>query len=243
MRMIYIIPARLEAQRLPGKPLEDIGGKTMIQRVWERVTASNTGRVVVAAGNPEIVQHVESWGGEAVLTDPQLPTGSDRVWQAWQRVDPERTYDYVCNVQGDMPFLEPQTLRVLTQARFEHPEFDIMTASALITDPREKETPSVVKLVQTPHDAPVGRALYFSRHCIPSGDRGPFYHHMGIYAYRPQALEDFVNAPQTLLEKSERLEQLRALEMGLSIGVCRVDQIPLSVDTPEDLAQARRMVD
>lgn len=239
--IIHIIPSRLDAQRLPRKPLADIGGKPMIIRVWEQAVQSNSGRVVVAAAEQEVVDLVESAGGEAVLTPPDLPSGSDRVYHALQTLDPEGRYTRVTNIQGDMPFLDPASVKSAVEALEQRPEFDMMTLAALIQDEFEKHTPQVVKVAITPHTDRIGQALYFSRSCIPSGEQGPFLHHIGLYVYRREALARFVSLPQTHLEKNERLEQLRGLENGLRIGVCLVPEAPLSVDTPQDLERARAL--
>jgi 3-deoxy-manno-octulosonate cytidylyltransferase (CMP-KDO synthetase) len=236
MNPIIIIPARLSATRLPGKPLADIGGKPMIVHVWQRAMESAIGEVVVACGDKEIADAVTKAGGKAVMTDPDLPSGSDRIWQALKQVDPKGKYNIVVNVQGDMPTLDPtiikQALGLLTD-----PKVDIGTLAAVITDEREKTDPSVVKAVISQN----GQALYFSRASVPVGE-GPLYHHIGLYAYKRPALQKFITLPPSALEKREKLEQLRALEAGQHIAVAVVDTVPLGVDTQETLERARKLL-
>lgn len=238
MSCIVIIPARMGASRLPGKPLVDIAGTPMIVRVFQRAVAADVGPVVVAAGETEIAAAIEDVGGKAVLTDPALASGTDRVFAALELVDPAGSHSAVLNVQGDLPLLEPgyvsaahRTLRASGA--------DIATLAAPITDEADLDNPSVVKPVVAWDDTTsCGRALYFTRSLAPYG-RGPVYHHIGIYAFRRDALKRFVALPPSPLERRENLEQLRALEAGMSIAVARVDQVPQSVDTPEDLAKVR----
>ena len=239
MKPILLIPARLAATRLPAKPLADIGGVPMIVRVMRQAMAAELGPVVVAAGEKEIVAVVEAAGGKAVLTDPALPSGSDRIHAALQLFDPEGRHDVVVNLQGDLPALDPGQIRAVVTA-LEDSGADIATLAAEITDPAERDNPHVVKaVVAWRADGRLGRALYFTRATAPSGD-GPLFHHVGIYAYRRAALSRFVALPPSPLEKREKLEQLRALEAGMSIAVARVDSVPLSVDTPADLAKANQ---
>jgi 3-deoxy-manno-octulosonate cytidylyltransferase (CMP-KDO synthetase) len=239
VKPILLIPARLAATRLPAKPLAEIGGVPMIVRVMRQAIAEELGPVVVAAGDPEIVAAVEVAGGKAVLTDPALPSGSDRIHAALQLFDPEGRHDVVVNLQGDLPALDPGQIRAVVMA-LEDSGADIATLAAQITDPAERDNPHVVKaVVAWRADGRLGRALYFTRATAPSGD-GPLFHHVGIYAYRRAALSRFVALPPSPLEKREKLEQLRALEAGMSIAVARVDSVPLSVDTPADLAKANQ---
>jgi 3-deoxy-manno-octulosonate cytidylyltransferase (CMP-KDO synthetase) len=239
MNPILLIPARMASARLPGKPLADISGRPMIVRVWERAMAAKLGPVVVAAGEPEIVKSIESAGGRAVLTDPNLPSGSDRIFAALQAVDPGLRHDVVVNLQGDLPALEPENIRAVVDALA---GADIATLAAEITDAAERDNPSVVKaVVAWDAGGRKGRALYFTRTTAPSGE-GPLYHHIGIYAFTRSALARFVALPPSPLEKRERLEQLRALEANMRIAVARVDRVPLSVDTPADLERANRIL-
>jgi 3-deoxy-manno-octulosonate cytidylyltransferase (CMP-KDO synthetase) len=239
MNPILLIPARMASARLPGKPLADIAGSPMIVRVWERAMAAKLGPVVVAAGEAEIVQSIESAGGRAVLTDPGLPSGSDRIFAALKLVDPDGRHDVVVNLQGDLPALEPQYIHAVVEALA---GADIATLAAEITDPAERDNPAVVKAVVA-WDAvgKKGRALYFTRASAPSG-QGPLFHHVGIYAFTRAALTRFVALPPSPLEKREKLEQLRALEANMSIAVACVDRVPLSVDTPADLERANRLL-
>jgi 3-deoxy-manno-octulosonate cytidylyltransferase (CMP-KDO synthetase) len=238
MSCIVIIPARMAATRLPGKPLADIAGIPMIVRVWQSAMEAGTGPVAVAAGDSEIVSVVEQQGGAAVLTDPALPSGTDRIFAAVEFLDPAGAHTTVVNLQGDLPLLDPAQLRIVKQT-LETSGADIATLAAPIADAADIDNPNVVKpVVAWTDDASYGRALYFSRARAPFGD-GPYYHHIGIYAFRRAALARFVALPPSPLEKREKLEQLRALEAGMSIVVARVAEAPLSVDTPEDLEKVR----
>ena len=241
-RPIVVIPARLGATRLPGKPLADIHGAPMIVHVWRRAIEAAIGPVLVACGEAEIADAIRAAGGRAELTEPAHPSGSDRVFEALARIDPERSHDIVVNLQGDLPTLDPQAIRALCAALAGSAETDIATLAAPITEPAERDDPNVVKIAAAiAPGARVGRALYFSRAPIPAG-AGPHYHHIGIYAYRRAALERFVRLPMGVLERRERLEQLRALEAGMRIDVALVDTVPLGVDTPADLARARALL-
>ena len=240
---LVIIPARMQATRLPGKPLADIHGKPMIVHVWERARAADVGRVVVATDSDEIMAAIHAAGGEVVKTRADHPTGSDRVFEAVQHLDPDGGAEVIVNLQGDLPTLEPHLVRACL-APMAAPGPDIATLAAEITDPEEKVTPSVVKVVGTPigdESARRLRALYFTRATAPTGE-GPLYHHIGLYTYRRAALERFVTLPPAPLEKREKLEQLRALENGMRIDVALVDTVPLGVDTPADLERARRLL-
>lgn len=239
MNPILLIPARMASQRLPGKPLADIAGRPMIVRVWQRAMAAGLGPVAVAAAEPEIVDAVTKAGGKAVLTDPNLASGSDRIFAALGQLDPEGRHDVVINLQGDLPALAAEDIRAVAAAL---PGADIATLAAEITDPAERDNPSVVKaVVAWGPDGKKGRALYFTRAAAPTGD-GPLFHHVGIYAFTRAALTRFVALPPSPLEKREKLEQLRALEAHMSIAVARVDRVPLSVDTQADLERANRLI-
>jgi len=241
MNPLLLIPARMASARLPGKPLADIGGVPMIVRVWARAVAAGLGPVVVAAGEPEIVAAVEKAGGRAVLTDPDLPSGSDRIWAALTLADPQGAHDVVVNLQGDLPALDPEQLKTVV-ACLRKSGADIATLAAPIDNEVDETNPAVVKAVVAWDAAErFGRALYFTRAPAPTGE-GVLYHHIGLYAYTRQALEDFVALPPSALEQREKLEQLRALEAGMSIAVARVDEAPLSVDTPADLERARKIL-
>lgn len=237
---LIAIPARMASTRLPGKPLAVIGDAAMIVQVWRRGMEAGLGRVVVAAAEAEIVAAVVRAGGEAVLTRPDHPSGSDRIHEALEALDPAGRYDAVVNLQGDLPLIEPETIRAVL-APLAQPGVDIATLVARIVEPGERSDPNVVKaIVSFPDgdDRRPGRALYFTRATAPTGD-GSLYHHIGIYAYRRAALRRFVALAPSPLERRERLEQLRALEHGMTIAVARVDAIPYGVDTPADLERAR----
>jgi 3-deoxy-manno-octulosonate cytidylyltransferase (CMP-KDO synthetase) len=241
---IVLIPARLAAARLPDKPLALIAGVPMIVHVWRRAVSAAIGPVVVACGDQAIAEAILSLGGRAVMTDPALPTGSDRIQAAITLLDPERAHDAVINVQGDMPMLDPLAIRVALAALSE-PLTDIATLAALITDPAQLESISVNKVVAGFADsARPARALYFSKAPVPWGE-GPHYEHIGLYAYRRAALDRFVTLPRGILEQRERLEQLRALEAGMRISVSLIDpaRLGVQVDTPADLERARALME
>ncbi len=240
---IILIPARLASTRLPGKALADIAGTPMIVHVWRRAVMAKVAPVVVACGDREIVEAVEAAGGRAVLTDPALPTGSDRIHQAIMRLDPERRHDAVVNVQGDLPMLDPAAIGAAL-AGLADPETDIATLAAVIADAAALSDTSVNKVVAGFADPALpARALYFSKAVVPWGE-GPHYEHIGLYAYRRAALERFVGLPPGVLEQRERLEQLRALEAGMRISVSLIDaaRLGVQVDTPADLARARELM-
>lgn len=238
---LIVIPARMQATRLPGKPLADIAGKPMIVHVWERAMQAEAGRVAVATDSSEIYDAVRKAGGEAVMTRADHPSGSDRVFEAVCRLDPELDADVVVNLQGDLPTLDP-VLVAACLAPLHTKAADIATLCCEIKDEGERSNPNVVKVVGTPLAHPGHlRALYFTRATAPYGD-GPLYHHIGIYAYRRHSLERFVSLPPSPLERREKLEQLRALEAGMRIDAAIVETVPLGVDTPEDLDRARRML-
>ena len=240
-RPIIVIPARLAATRLPNKPLADIHGEAMIVHVWRRAMEADIGPVLVAAAENEVVEVVRAAGGRAVLTDPALPSGSDRVDRALAEVDPDRRHDAVVNVQGDLPTIDPAAVRAAL-APLGEAAVDIATLAAEITRDEERTNPNVVKAVAGfAPGARVARALYFTRCTAPWGD-GPLYHHIGLYAYRRAALTRFVSMPPGVLERREKLEQLRALEAGMRIDVALVDTVPLGVDTPADLDRARALL-
>jgi len=235
---IIVIPARMASTRLPGKPLADIAGEPMIVQVWRRACEACLGRVVVAAAEREIAEAVVAAGGEAVLTDPDLPSGSDRIWQALKGVDPEGRHEVILNVQGDLPTLDPHLVRRAAEALVKTGA-DISTLACEIKVEEERTNPNVVKaVIALPDGARSGRALYFTRATAPYGD-GPHYHHIGLYGYSRSALARFVSLAPSPLERREKLEQLRALEAGMSIEVALVDTVPLGVDTPADLEKAR----
>lgn len=240
-RTLIVIPARMAASRLPGKPMVDIAGTPMIVHVWRRATAAQAGRVVVATDAEEIAAAVRAAGGEAMLTRADHASGSDRVFEAVSRADPGGETSLIVNLQGDLPTLEPRLIRAcLEPLATEGP--DIATLGAVIREPEEAINPNVVKVVGTPlAEGRRLRALYFTRATAPYGE-GPLYHHIGIYAYRRAALARFVGLQPSPLEQREKLEQLRALENGMRIDVEIVDTVPLGVDTPADLERARRLI-
>lgn len=250
-KTIVIIPSRLASTRLPNKPLSDINGKTMIGRIYENVSTRTNYPVYIAAGDKEIVDHIRSIGGKAILTDPTLPSGSDRIAAALKEIDPTgQAFDVVVNFQGDAVNTRPEIITELVEL--------LEITGADITTPVMKmaveniENPNSVKAVAGfTGDEKSARALYFSRATVPydrEGGRKDFYHHIGIYAYRASALKDFVAHPEGVLEQREKLEQLRALEMGKTIWVKLIEklkieeQAPADIDTPEELEQMRKFV-
>ena len=237
---IIIIPARMKSTRLPGKPLADIGGAPMIVQVWRRAMEAGLGPVCVAAAEPEIAEVVTKAGGTAVLTDPDHPSGSDRIFEALRKADPEGKHDAIVNLQGDLPTIDPAIIRRVMEP-LKDAAVDIATLAVEITRDAERADPNVVKAVAAFGGERIARALYFSRATVPA-NHGPHYHHIGIYAYRRAALERFVALPPGLLEQREKLEQLRALEAGMRIDVALVDTLPLGVDTPAELERARAIL-
>jgi 3-deoxy-manno-octulosonate cytidylyltransferase (CMP-KDO synthetase) len=241
---VVAIPARLASTRLPDKPLADIHGAPMIVHVWRRAREADIGPVIVACAEAAIAEAVSAAGGQAVLTDPAHPSGSDRIHEAVERFDPDGRFDAVVNIQGDLPTIAPASVRAALRP-FAEAAVDIGTLAARIVRDEERTNPNVVKAVAAfAADAgpgSVARALYFTRATAPTGE-GPLYHHIGLYAYRRAALRRFVALRPGVLERRERLEQLRALEAGMRIDVVLVDAVPLGVDTPEELARARAMM-
>ena len=237
---VILIPARMAATRLPGKPLADIGGVPMIVHVLRRAQEAAIGPVVVATDSEVIAAAVAKAGGHAALTRADHASGSDRIFEALQQIDVEGSAKIIVNVQGDLPTLEPAAIAAAV-APLGDPAVDIATIAAEIRSAEERSDPNVVKVVGTPIAPGRLRALYFTRATAPAGE-GPFYHHIGLYAFRRAALESFIKLPPSPLERRERLEQLRALEAGMRIDVALVDTVPLGVDTPADLEKARAML-
>jgi len=235
---IILIPARMASRRLPGKPLADIAGLPMIVQVYKRAEEAAIGPVVVACAEAEIKASVEAHGGRAVLTNPDHPCGSDRIFEALQKVDPEAKHDVIVNLQGDLPTIDPLLIHAVLKPLGDR-AVDMATLVAEITDDEEKTNPNVVKaVVGFAEGEKVARALYFTRAQAPA-NAGPLYHHIGIYAYRRKALERFVSLGPGVLEQREKLEQLRALENGMRLDAARVDTVPFGVDTAADLERAR----
>lgn len=238
---VVLVPARRGSSRLPDKVLADIGGEPMIVHVLRRAIEAGVGDVIVAAAETEIACAVQAAGGRAALTRPGHPSGSDRICEALAALDPGRRYEYVVNLQGDLPTIEPAAVRAALAALAET-DADLATVCAEIRDPAERADPNIVKLVAGfGPGARRARALYFTRATAPAGD-GPLYHHIGLYAWRRAALERFVSLPPSVLETRERLEQLRALEAGMRIEAALADTVPLGVDTAADLERARALL-
>lgn len=236
--VVILIPVRMAATRLPGKPLADIAGRPMIAHVLDRAREADVGPVFVATDSADIVGVVERLGGRAVMTRADHATGSDRIFEALGRVGDSAAI--VINVQGDLPTLDPADIKAAL-VPLADTAVDIATIAAEIRKAEERTDPHVVKVVGTPVSPGRLRALYFTRATAPYGE-GPLYHHIGLYAYRRAALERFVRLPPSPLEQREKLEQLRALEAGMRIDVALVESLPLGVDTPADLETARAML-
>ncbi|WP_275790986.1 3-deoxy-manno-octulosonate cytidylyltransferase [Pararhizobium gei] len=230
----------MASTRLPGKPLADICGLPMIVQVALRARDADVGRIVVAVDHQEVFEAITAAGFEAVMTRVDHQSGSDRIHEALLKSDPENKAKIVINVQGDLPTIEPETIRAALRP-LQNPAVDIATLTVEIDDEAEKTNPNVVKVVGSPISDSRLRALYFTRATAPYGS-GPLYHHIGLYAYRRTALDKFVSLSPSPLEKRESLEQLRALEAGMRIDVEIVKSVPLGVDTPADLEKARRLL-
>lgn len=238
---LILIPARMGSSRFPGKPLALLAGQPMIVHVWQRAMQAGLGRVAVATDSDEIADIVRDAGGEAVMTRPDHESGSDRIFEACQSLDPDGKAEIIINLQGDLPTIAPEDLQAVL-GPLHDPACDIATLASVITEPREITDPNVVKVV-APLSGPgsMANGLYFTRSTAPYGE-GDYYHHIGIYAYRRAALARFVALSPSRLEQRERLEQLRALEAGMTIGVTCIDSFPLGVDTPADLERAERLL-
>lgn len=234
---LVLIPSRLAATRLPNKPMAEIAGEPMIVHVWRRAIEADIGDVVVATDSTQVLEAIKQVDGKAVLTRSDHPSGSDRIFEALQIVDPDGSYDTILNLQGDLPTLDPASIKACLEP-LSDPDVDLATLVAVIRKEEEKTNPSVVKIIGSPVSENRLRGLYFTRATAPYGD-GPLYHHIGIYAYRRTALERFVSLKPSYLEIREKLEQLRALEDGMRIDAMIVDTVPLGVDTPHDLELAR----
>jgi len=245
IKPIIVIPSRLASTRLPSKPLADIHGAPMIVHCLRRAEAAGVAPVLVACGDRAIFDAVTAAGGKAVMTRSDHPSGSDRVFEAVEKLDPQGAHDVVINLQGDLPSLDPKVVADVLKP-LEDPAVDIATLAVEITDPAERRNPDAPRAaVAFAPGSRRARALYFSRSVVPwpgVDDGAPLYYHLGIYAFRRKALARFVSLPQTVLEQREKLEQLRALEDGMRIDVWRVDTLPLGVDTPADLAKARALL-
>jgi 3-deoxy-manno-octulosonate cytidylyltransferase (CMP-KDO synthetase) len=237
---VVLIPARLAATRLPNKPLAEIAGEPMIVHVWRRAMEAGIGPVAVATDAPEIADAVTRAGGRAVMTRSDHASGSDRIFEAVEKLDPEGRHDVVVNVQGDLPTVDPAAIAA-SIAPLSDRDVDLATLVAVIEREEERTNPHVVKMVGSQLSPGRFRALYFTRATAPFGD-GPLYHHIGLYAYRRKALQRFVSLRPSPLELREKLEQLRALEAGMRIDAVVVNDTPLGVDTPEDLERAREII-
>lgn len=241
MKILTIIPARLASTRLPRKPLALIVGKTMIQRVYEQAIKANVGEVLIATDSQEIIDEINKFGGKYIITDPDLPSGTDRIFEAYKKFISQNnlSFDIILNLQGDLPNIEPHIIKECAEFALSN-DCDIVTVASKITDLTEITNPNVVKIAIASNNL----ALYFSRSAIPYSKNHDdnFFHHIGIYAYKTKALEQFVALSPSPLEKRESLEQLRALENQMKIAVKIVDTHPLSVDTQEDLTKVINLI-
>ena len=238
MKTAVIIPARMGSMRFPGKVLADLGGKPVIQHVWENAMRSKADSVTVAADDPRVEQAVKAFGGHVVMTKPSHPSGSDRVWEAAQSNDAE----LIVNVQGDEPFLPHEVIDDLIDA-MHGPDAPAMGTVVLPCSRADiAANPNLPKVVLTTDDY----ALYFSRSMIPylreGGEETEVYRHWGIYAYRRETLAKFVSLPEGRLERCEKLEQLRALENGIRIKVIKTSFDSIGIDTPDDLVRAQEFL-
>lgn len=238
---IVLIPARMGSTRLPGKPLAAIHGEPMILHVWRRAVEAGIGRVAVATDDDRVLAVIRSAGGEAVMTRPDHPAGTDRIFEAAEALDPAQSHDVVVNLQGDLPTVPAEVVRAALLP-LEDGAVDIATLAAVITHASERTDPNVVKVVGTPVGPDRLRALYFTRASAPWGE-GPLLHHIGLYAFRRASLRRFVALPPSGLERRERLEQLRGLEAGMRIDVQCVATVPFGVDTPADLLRAQELLE
>ncbi len=236
---IVLIPARMASTRLPGKPLIEIAGFPMIVHVLRRAAAAAVGETVVATDSEAVAAAVEKAGGRAVMTSADHPSGSDRIFEALQMLDPERRIEIIINVQGDLPTIEADDIRAALKP-LSDPAVDIATLAAEIKTLEDRTNPNVVKVSGSPISPDRFRALKFTR--ADAQGAGPHHHHIGLYAYRRAALERFVKLPPSPNERREKLEQLRALDAGMRIDVAVVKSVPLGVDTPADLAKARALI-
>ncbi|WP_147142506.1 3-deoxy-manno-octulosonate cytidylyltransferase [Rickettsia asiatica] len=226
-----IIPSRLSSTRLKQKPLQLIGSITLIERVFKQVNQANLEHTYVATDSEEIAKIIKKVGGKVIFTDSNIPTGTDRTYEAFKFIPNNQNINYIVNVQGDMPFIEPSSILKIIEY-LKNSEYDIITPVVKVYRESVEASSNVTVAVDS-----AGKALYFSRSLIPNGAE-EFLYHVGMYGFRKNALEKFVSLKPTFLEKTERLEQLRVLENGMTIGTCLVENIPISIDTEEDLKKA-----
>ncbi|MCP4183525.1 MAG: 3-deoxy-manno-octulosonate cytidylyltransferase [Hyphomicrobiales bacterium] len=242
-KALILIPARMLSTRLPGKPMANINGIPMICQVYQRALEADIGTPWVATDSQEVLETVKSYGGKAVMTRSDHRSGSDRIWEAVCKIDPDQQAEFIINVQGDLPTIDGAIIRRSLQPLIDRNQqdggADIATLAVVISEQSEKTNPNVVKIIAKQAVDNTMRAITFTRATAPWGE-GPMYHHIGLYAYRRAALEKFVGLKPSQLEIREKLEQLRAIEADMLIDVSIVDTMPLGVDTKEDLERARR---
>ena len=235
---IILIPARMDARRLPQKPMADIAGRPLIEHVWERACQAALGPVYVATDHEAIFDHIISIGGKAVMTAPTHPSGSDRIYEALSQIDPDGHYQKIINLQGDLPTVTTEAITALARL-LEENSCDLATLIAPASA-EEAQKPQLVKAVMSfeGDDCLTGRAHYFSRAMVPDGATD-YWHHIGLYGWQRSALSRFVSLAPSALEMTEKLEQLRALEAGMIIRAAVIDEAPGGVDTMEDLIAIR----
>lgn len=244
MSALGIIPARYASTRLPGKPLVDLGGQSMIQRVVAQARQAGLARVVVATDDARILHHVQGFGGEAVLTRADHPSGTDRVWEAFELLGQPAEVSCIVNIQGDEPFIHPEQINALVDLFSQSPPPAIATLIKPVLTEEELFSPHLPKVVTDQR----GNALYFSRHPLPyQRQHTPaewlshhhYYRHLGLYAYQPEVLRQLTLLPPSPLELAESLEQLRWLEAGFNIQTTITELDAFGIDTPEDVVRAR----
>ncbi len=237
MKSIIIIPSRMASSRFPGKPLVKIDGVPMVQRVWQQALASKVGDVYVACSEKEVYDLITSLGGKAILTDPKLPSGTDRIYSAFEKIENISNVEYVINLQGDMPLINPNYIKNVIE-----PLKKNYSIGTLATNLKQNEiiNPNITKVLVDWKEDNLGRAREFFR--LKNENNNQFYHHVGIYSYSIKSLLEFVNLPKSKNEISLNLEQYRAMDAGMSIGIIYKPEIPPSIDTKEDLINVESII-
>ncbi len=244
MSSLIIIPARLGSTRLPNKILADINGKTMINRVFDQANKVPNSKVYIACGDEAIAREVKSFGGDFVMTDPALPSGTDRIYSAFEQLNLKDNYEYIVNLQGDVPNIDPAVIEQAINVLEQHNECDIATAVIEMTDLTKASDPNIVKAIaEFNTNKTISECSDFTR-LKPKNANNVFYEHIGIYVYRKSALLKFVKLKQSIREIDNKLEQLRGLDNGMRIFACLINpqQRPINVDTQDSLDQARKII-
>ena len=241
-KTIIIIPARMAATRLPGKPLMIIDNKPMIVHIWEKASQTLADKVIVATDSNAIINEIHKRGGVAVKTKSDHKTGSDRIYEALLKTDDSENYSYIMNLQGDIPTVKPELINLAIE-KIKKTDADIITFARKITNKKDITDPNVVKIaIDFDRVGSESSALYFSRLPIPYGE-GEFYEHIGLYMYKRHALKKFILSDQTKIEKRENLEQIRALENNLKINAILIKDNIIGVDTIEDFKKAKKLIE